>query len=67
MAEKNPDFNYHTDIFDKKLNHIPGFDIIYNYIIDHDLLDVIVEFAIYDKPVGIYKDQVIIFEIRTDF
>lgn len=67
MAESNPDFNYNTNIFDKKLNSIPSFDLIYSYILDHDLKDVIVEFAIYNKPVGIYQEQVIIFEIRTDF
>ncbi len=67
MAEQYPDFNYSTDIFDKRLNRIPQFDLIYSYIVDHDLMDVIVEFAIYDKPVGIYKEQVIIFEIRTEF
>lgn len=67
MAEKSPDFNYATDIFDKKLNNIPCFDLIYSYIIEHKLIDVIVEFAIYDKPVGIYHEQIIIFEIRTEF
>ncbi len=67
MAEKNPDFNYSTDIFDKRLNKIPSFDLIYNYIITHQLIDVIVEFAIYDKPVGIYNEKIIIFEIRTEF
>ncbi len=67
MAEKYPDFNYSTDIFDKCLNSIPSFDLIYGYIIDHDLLDVIVEFAIYDCPVGIYNEEIVIFEIRTEF
>ncbi len=67
MAESNPDFNYCTDIYDKKLNYIPGFDLIYSYILNHSLMDVIVEFAIYNKPIGMYKEQVIIFEIRTDF
>lgn len=67
MAEQYPDFNYATDIFDKRLNKVPQFDLIYSYIVDHNLLDVIVEFAIYNKPVGIYKEQVIIFEVRTEF
>ena len=67
MAEQHPDFNYCTDIFDKRLNSIPSFDLIYKYIIDHDLVDVIVEFAIYDCPVGIYNEPIIIFEIRTEF
>lgn len=67
MAEQFPDFNISTDIFDKKLKYIPKFDLIYKYIVEHDLLDIIVEFAIYDCPVGIYNEPIVIFEIRTDF
>lgn len=67
MAEQYPDFNYSTDIFDKRLNLIPNFDLLYGYIVEHDLIDVIVEFAIYDCPVGIYNHQIIVFEIRTEF
>ncbi len=67
MAEQFPDFNISTNIFDKKLNYIPKFDLIYKYIVEHDLIDIIVEFAIYDCPVGIYNEPIIIFEIRTEF
>lgn len=67
MAEKHPDFNYSTDIFDKRLNLIPSFDQIYKYIAEYNLIDVIVEFAIYNRPVGINNEPIIVFEIRTDF
>lgn len=67
MAEQYPDFNYYTDIFDKRLNTIPDFDLIYTYIVEHDLVDVIVEFAIYNCPLGIYNERIIVFEIRTEF
>lgn len=67
MAELDPDYNFKTDLFDKRLNDVPSFDLLFKYIVDNNLLDVIVEFAIYDKPVGINKEQIIIFEIRTDF
>ena len=67
MAEQDPDFNYSTNIFDKHLNNVSGFDYLYAYIIKHNLQDVIVEFAIYDIPIGTYNDNVIIFELRTDF
>lgn len=67
MAEQFPEFNICTDIFDESLDLIPGFDLIYKYIVEHNLVDVIVEFAIYDKKVGIYNEKIIIFEIRTEF
>jgi len=66
-ALKNPTFNLKTDIFDKKLNKIPHFDLIYQYIITHDLQNVIVEFALFDKEVGIRKEKIIVYELRTHY
>ena len=54
-------------IIEFKLNSIPGSDLIYAYIVKHNLIDVIVECAIYDCPVGIYNEWVVIFEIRPEF
>lgn len=66
-ALKNPTFNLKTDIFDKKLNKIPHFDLIYEYIITHNLQNVIVEFALFDKKVGIRKERIIVYELRTHY
>ena len=67
VSSSPPEYNLSTDIFDKKLNEVPAFDVIFKYIVDNGLIDVIVEFAIYDKNVGINNEQVVVFEIRTDF
>lgn len=67
MAESFPDYNFDTDIFDKRLDGVADFDIIYTYVIDANLVDVIVEFALYDKPLGLYNQRVVVFEIRTAF
>ncbi len=66
-ALKKPTFNLKTDIFDKNLNHIPHFDFLYQYIISHDLIDVIVEFSLFDKEVGINHEKIIIYELRTHY
>ena len=66
-ALSNPSYNLKTDIFDKKLNNIPHFDLIYQYIVEHDLRDIIVEFALFDKEVGIKKEKVIVYELRTHY
>lgn len=63
----NPTFNLKTDIFDKKLNQIPHFDLIYQYIINHNLQNVIVEFAMFNTEVGIKKERIIVYELRTDY
>lgn len=66
-ALRNPTFNFNTDIFDKKLNDIPYFDLIYQYIINHNLQNVIVEFALFNKDVGIKQERIIIYELRTHY
>ncbi len=67
-ALTEPTFNIKTDIFDDQvLNVIPYFDIIYSYIVEHDLKDLIVEFALFNEKVGIKKEKVIIYELRTNY
>lgn len=66
-ALRNPTFNLKTDIFDKKINKIPHFDLIYGYIITHNLQNVIVEFALFDKKIGIRKERIIVYELRTHY
>ena len=66
-ALRNPSFNLSTDIFDKKLNQIPYFDMVYQYIIDHKLQNVIVEFALFDTKVGINKQNIVVYELRTHY
>lgn len=66
-ALRNPTFNLKTDIFNKKLNKIPHFDLIYEYIITHNLQNVIVEFALFDKKVGMRKERIIVYELRTHY
>lgn len=66
-ANKNPTFNIRTDIFDKKLNNIPYFDYIYSYVISNGLKDVIIEFSLFDKCVGINNENIVIYELRTHY
>ena len=66
-ALSKPTFNLETNIFDKRLNKIPHFDYIYQYISNNNLHDVIVEFALFDKDVGIKKEKVIVYELRTHY
>lgn len=67
-AITDADFNLKTDIFDDKtLNEIPYFDYLYSYIVDHGLQDIIVEFSLFDIPVGINKEKIVIYELRTHY
>lgn len=67
-AIRNPDFNFMTNIFDDEtLNQIPYFDEVYKYIVNNKLQNTIVEFAYFDKPVGINQENIIVYELRTDY
>lgn len=61
------EFNLKTDIFDSRLNDIPHFDYLYKYIVEHGLLNIIVEFALFNIPVGLYQEPIIIYELRTNY
>lgn len=57
-----------TDIFDNKtLSKIPDFDYIYSYLYENNLFDCLVEFSLFDKPVGINNERIIIWELRTHY
>lgn len=62
-----PDYNFKTDIFDKRLNEIEYFDYLYKYILKNNLLDTIVEFSLFNIKVGINNENIVIYEIRTDY
>lgn len=66
-ALRNPIFNINTNIFDKKLNKIPYFDFIYDYIVRNKLVDMIVEFSLFNIDVGINNEKIIIYEVRTHY
>jgi len=67
FTNATPEYNLDTKIFDKELNYVLGFDSIYKYIVEKNLIDIIVEFAVYNEPVGILNEPIIIFELRTDY
>lgn len=64
---EKPDYNMHTSIEDDKLWDIPGISKIMRYISDHELYNVIVEFAVYSCRIGVNKENVVISEIRTQY
>ena len=64
---RNPDFNFVASIFDERLNNVPYFDNVYKYIVENKLQNVIVEFAYFNKPVGINNEHIIIYELRTEY
>ena len=60
-------YNIHCDEQDERLWEIKGVDEILGYIAKHNLFGYVVEFAVYDKKIGINKETVVISEIRTNY
>ncbi len=64
---ENPEFNIHASLEEDRVWRIPGFSKLMRYISEHELYDVIVEFAVYDMKVGKNKENVLISELRTGY
>lgn len=64
---EEPEYNLHTNLEDDRLWKVPGFSKLINYIVEHELYDVVIEFIVYDCPVGIKKEKIVIAELRSDY
>lgn len=59
--------NKSTTLNDKSIWKVEGVEEIITYLITHNLYDVIVEYVVYDKPVGVNKEKVLIVELRSNY
>lgn len=60
-------YHINTDICDKKLKYINGAYEIIDYVLEHNLQDMIVEFSVFDKNIGTNNEKVLIWELRTNY
>lgn len=60
-------YRIYTDITDKKLKYTNGLIPMIDYIIEHALEGVIVEFSYFNRPIGIHQENVLIWELRTQY
>ncbi|MBR1987944.1 MAG: hypothetical protein IKA36_02775 [Clostridia bacterium] len=59
--------NCKTTLDDDKIWDVLGVEELIAYVAGHNLYDVIVEFVVYDKPVGVNNQKVLIVELRSDY
>ncbi len=64
---EKPEYNLHTSIEDDNFWKIPGIAKLMRYISDNELYNVIIEFAVYDCPLGVNHQNVVISELRTGY
>lgn len=63
----DPEYNLHASLEEDRVWRIPGFEKIMQYITEHELYNIIIEFSVYDCKIGINRENVLISEIRTEF
>lgn len=59
------EYNWETTVTDKRLSKIPEIDYLFTYLYKNNLLGLTVEFTIYDRPVGVNQERIIINELRN--
>lgn len=65
-AMKAPTFpRLHFDLKECREPSIRGLTTVLDYIIEHELIDVIVEFTLFNEPVGLHRQPIIIWELRN--
>ena len=62
-----PEISLSCELFDDRLWNVPGFEKLIDYINEHNLYEVIVEFAVFKNRVGTQKNNVVIIELRSDY
>lgn len=62
-----PEYNLHISLDSDRLWDVPGFSKLMAYISNYELYDIVVEFGVYSARVGTKKDNVVIFEIRSEY
>lgn len=64
-AMHNPVYNLKLDLKQKREPYINGLTYVIDYIVEHGLLDCIVEFSLFDIKVGVNNENIIIWEMRN--
>ena len=65
-AMQMPKYNiWNHNLAEDKDPNIRGFNEVVDYIISKELLGMVVEFSLFEIPVGVNKERIIIWELRN--
>ncbi len=66
IAMEKPVYNiYNYDLKEKRDPPISGLSKVIDYISQNSLIDMVVEFSLFEIPVGINQENIIIWELRN--
>lgn len=64
-AMKNPVYIINVDLKEKREPDIAGLRQVIDYVVEHELIGMIVEFSLFGIDVGINKEKILIWELRN--
>lgn len=64
-AMQEPVYHINMDLKEKREPFINGLTKVIDYVVLHELFGIIVEFSLFDIPVGINKENILIWELRN--
>lgn len=64
-AMLKPSYNFKFSLMERKEPRLQGFSYVLNYIFEYSLIDLVVEFSLYNVKVGKNRENIIIWEVRN--
>lgn len=64
-AMKKPKYHLSLNLGERREPNIPGLTEVIDYIVEHKLFNMIVEFSIFKTIVGIHRSNILIWELRN--
>jgi len=64
-ATDNPKYNISINLLEEKDPKIRGISKVIDYLFHNELFGVIVEFTLFDCPVGCNNEEIVIWELRN--
>lgn len=64
-AMQKPCYYVNMDLKENNTSSIRGLSTVIDYIVEHQLIEIIVEFSLFDVPVGINRENILIWELRN--
>lgn len=66
-AVNNANIKLNTTIDDNRIEYVNGLKDIVDYVVEHNLQDMVVEFSAFNKNVGVNNEKVVIYELRSNY
>lgn len=64
-AMELPQITICTNLVEGKMRYVPGLDQVIDFMCENDIIGPIMEFTLYNQPVGVNEEELLIWELRN--